>query len=354
MRCSAKARHSSLSSASAVALLGYLKAVILALFVCFLLFPPIASAQSAQPVLPKGDWRGPARPSIPGPGPAPGQTLSDYFKNLKSGPRAPKPANILVLGGGSGFRHDSISTAMAAIQRWGTETGAWNAEIRTDFELVNAGGGEPMNAGFQPTGLADFDAVVVVSAEGEWPLDQKQKAAFLDFVRVQGKGLVVIHAGLAANRKWPEYIDMIGAEQTGHPFNTLERVVRPFPIVREDGSFPAVSALPVKFVKQDELYVVRNWSRSDVNVLLRLDESRLDFSGIEDQVPPSHDIPIAWSKTYGAGRVFASSIGHTRESFSDPDVVTMYREAIKWVLGLTDGGIGPHPHPDERARRSTR
>ena len=96
---------------------------------------------------------------------------------------------------------------------------------------------------------------------------------------------------------------------------------------------------------QDELYVVRNWSRADVNVLLRLDESRLDFTGIEDQVPPDRDMPIAWAKTYGNGRVFASSIGHTRESFATPDVARMYSEAIKWVLGLTDGGIGPHRRP---------
>jgi uncharacterized protein len=354
MKTSVQTRLSTRLSATALIKLRHSKAFSVAILMGFSLVLPAASAPPAKSVLPKGDWNGPDRSPIPGPGPSANQSLSDYFKSLKTGPRSPKLANILVLGGGDGFRHDSISTAMAAIQRWGMETGAWDAEIRTDFKLINAGGGEPMNAGFQPTGLADFDAVVVVSAEGEWPLDEKQKTAFLDFVRAQGKGLVVIHAGLAANRNWPEYIDMIGGEQTGHPFNTLQRVVRPFPIVREDGSFPAVAALPIRFVKQDELYVVRNWSRNDVNVLLRLDESRLDFSGIEDQVPPSRDIPIAWSKVYGNGRVFASSIGHTRESFSDPDIEMMYREAIKWVLGLTDGGIGPHPHPDVELRRQAK
>ena len=36
---------------------------------------------------------------------------------------------------------------------------------------------------------------------------------------------------------------------------------------------------------------------------------------------------------YGKGRVFYSTLGHTPESFVDPDVKTMYLEAIKWALG---------------------
>jgi type 1 glutamine amidotransferase len=260
----------------------------------------------------KGTWHGPSRISLPGPGPSPGQSLANYFEALETGPRSPAPANVLVLGGSTGFHHDSISTAMASIHHWGQQTGAWHAELRTDFALVNAGGGGPMNAGFQPQGLGDFDAVIIVSAEGDWGLTTAQRASLLDFVSEAGKGLVVIHGGLAANRNWPEWIDMVGGEETGHPFNTLERPIMPFAVVNEDKDFPAVAALPSRFVLQDELYVVRNWSRDDVNVLLRLDESRLDFTGIEDQVPPDQDVPIAWSKTYGRGRVFASSIGHTR------------------------------------------
>jgi len=293
----------------------------------------------------KGSWQGPSHASLPGPGPRPGQSLDDYFTNLKTGPRHPARAHVLVLGGSAGFHHDSISTAMAAIYRWGQETGDWDAELRTDFDLINTGGGKPMNSGFQPKGLADFDAIVIAGGEGNWALGPAQKAALLAFVRDRGKGLVVIHGGVAANRTWRDYVDMIGAEQTGHPFNTLERVVRPFAIIKEDGSFPAVAGLPDRFVKQDELYVVRNWNRDDINVLLRLDERTLDFRGIEDQVPPDHDMPIAWSKKYGQGRVFASSLGHTRESFFDPDIAEMYTQAIKWALRLSDGGIGPHAKP---------
>ncbi|CAN7446707.1 ThuA domain-containing protein [Massilia sp. LjRoot122] len=291
----------------------------------------------------KGTWPGPSTMKLPGPGPAPGQSIEDYFLKLKTGPRSPTVKRVLVLGGARKFQHDSISTAMAGVHRWGRDSGLWEAELRTDFTLVNPAGGGPMNAGFQPKGLGDFDAVVVASADGDWQLSPLQKKALLDFVR-KGKGLVVMHGGLDANHDWPDYIDMVGAEQVGHPFNTVEQPIYPFPLRTENTAFPATAFFPARFVKQDELYTVRNWSREDIDVLLRIDETAVPTLGIENEVPSDHDMPVAWIKSYGNGRVFASSLGHTHEAYSDPEIVRMYSEAIKWALGLTHGPY-PRPHP---------
>jgi len=63
-------------------------------------------------------------------------------------------------------------------------------------------------------------------------------------------------------------------------------------------------------------------------------------------VRADRDIAIAWSKMYGKGRVFYSSLGHTREQIANPDVRTMYLEAIEWVLSLEDGSTTPHPKRD--------
>jgi uncharacterized protein len=43
---------------------------------------------------------------------------------------------------------------------------------------------------------------------------------------------------------------------------------------------------------------------------------------------------------YGKGRVFYSTLGHTEEAWADPDIRKMYFEAIKWVLGMTEGKHG--------------
>ena len=67
--------------------------------------------------------------------------------------------------------------------------------------------------------------------------------------------------------------------------------------------------------------------------LLRLDERKLDYATIRAVHRTDKDFAVAWSKMYGKGRVFYSTLGHTNESWDDPDIQKMYFEAIKWVLG---------------------
>jgi type 1 glutamine amidotransferase len=129
---------------------------------------------------------------------------------------------------------------------------------------------------------------------------------------------------------------MIGGWFDQHPWGTFQA-----PIVNEDPTFPATAHMPARMVKRDEIYQAKDWSRDKVHVLLRLDESKLDYNNprVHRQ---DHDFAVAWSKMYGKGRVFYSTLGHTNESWDDPDITKMYFEAIKWVLGMTDGPTAPH------------
>jgi type 1 glutamine amidotransferase len=47
---------------------------------------------------------------------------------------------------------------------------------------------------------------------------------------------------------------------------------------------------------------------------------------------------------YGTGRVFYSSFGHAAATWDNPAVATMYFEAIKWSLGLSDADVTPRPY----------
>ena len=112
----------------------------------------------------------------------------------------------------------------------------------------------------------------------------------------------------------------------------------------EDPNFPAVRHFPKEFVKRDEIYQAKSWSRDKVNVLLRLDASKLNLDN-----PRVHrqdkDFAVAWSKMYGKGRVFYSTLGHTQEAWDDPEIRKMYFEAIKWTLGMTEGSTASHSKP---------
>jgi hypothetical protein len=242
---------------------------------------------------------------------------------------------VLVIGQTKGFEHDSISATMVAVYEMGRDSGLWDTELRTDTELLTkkplANNGKNLNY---------FDLIVFASTTGELDMDAGQKADMLSFIHDDGKGFVGIHAALDTNYKWPEYGDMIGGWFDQHPWMTFEA-----PIVNEDPSFPAVRHFPHKFVKYDEIYQAKEWSRDKVNVLLSLDPNRLDYSNNPRVHRMDHDFAVAWSKMYGKGRVFYSTLGHTEESWQDPDVRTMYFEAIKWALGMTDGSTASHPRP---------
>ena len=244
--------------------------------------------------------------------------------------------HVLVIGQTKGFEHDSVSAAMATVYNLGKESGLWDTMLRTDTELLTKKEFKGNNA----KNLNYFDLIVFASTTSELDMDDSQKADMLSFIHDDGKGFVGIHAALDTNYKWPEYGEMIGGWFDQHPWMTFQA-----PIVNEDPDFPATRHFPKAFVKYDEIYQPKAWSRDKVNVLLSLDPSKLNYENNPRIHRMDHDFPVAWSKMYGKGRVFYSTLGHTEESWDDPDIRKMYFEAIRWTLGMTEGSVASHPHP---------
>jgi type 1 glutamine amidotransferase len=243
--------------------------------------------------------------------------------------------HVLVIGQTKGYEHESVSAAMVAVYEMDRDSGLWDTTIRTDAELLTK-----KDLKNNAKNLNYFDLLVFASTTGELEMDAEQKRDMLSFINADGKGFVGIHAALDTNFTWPEYGEMVGGWFDQHPWMTFNA-----PIINEDPNFPAVRHLPGAFVKYDEIYQPMDWSRDKVNVLLSLDPSKLDFDNNPRIHRTDHDFPVAWSKLYGKGRVFYSTLGHTEESWNDPDIRTMYFEAIKWALGMTEGSTASHPRP---------
>ncbi len=243
--------------------------------------------------------------------------------------------HVLVIGQTKGFEHDSISAIMAAIYNMGKQSGLWDTTMRTDCELITK-----KDLGRNAKNLDYFDVLVFASTTGELDMDASQKQDMMSFIKDDGKGFVGVHAALDTFYNWPEYGEMLGGWFDQHPWMTFNA-----PIVNEDPSFPAVRNFPAAFVKFDEIYQPKDWSRDKVNVLLSLDPTKLNYENNPRVHRTDHDFAVAWSKMYGKGRVFYSTIGHTEEAWEDPDVRTMYFEAIKWALRMTEGSTATHPRP---------
>jgi type 1 glutamine amidotransferase len=233
-------------------------------------------------------------------------------------------------------QHDSVSHALAVIERLGYESGLYDTYIRTDSNIISKNplmtDGKPASGG--PT-LANVDAIFFLGHR-EIQLDEKQKADLLSFVKDDGKGFVAGHTGSTAFESWPEFGEMLGARYDGHPWNTVYGSV-----INEDPAFPATKHFPALFNFTEEFYQAKAYSREKMRVLLRLDVSKLPPN------PELHsadgDFPVAWAKMYGKGRVFYSAFGHAAATWDNPDVYRMYFEALKWSLGLTEADTTPRP-----------
>ena len=101
-----------------------------------------------------------------------------------------------------------------------------------------------------------------------------------------------------------------------------------------------MQSFPASLVLRDEHHQLKDFSRSKVRVLARLDPGSVDL-----KAPLVHrkdgDFPVAWAKSHGKGRVFYSTLGHLPESWDHQAVQRMYFEAIRWALRLTDGDATP-------------
>jgi hypothetical protein len=69
--------------------------------------------------------------------------------------------------------------------------------------------------------------------------------------------------------------------------------------------------------------------------------AHIDPASVDLKQPLVHrtdrDFPVAWAKSYGAGRVFYSTLGHEPELWDTPFVQQMYFNAIRWAVRLVDG-----------------
>jgi type 1 glutamine amidotransferase len=246
---------------------------------------------------------------------------------------APAKKRLLAIGEEKGYRHESVSHALATIERLGRESGLWDTTIRTDTEALTK-----KKLEYNAKNLNDFDAVLFYTG-GTLEMDDQKKADFLSFVHDDGKGFIGIHSAAITFTDWPEYGDMIGGYYDEHPWGTFDA-----PILVEDPAFPGMRQWPAAFVFKDEIYQIRNFSRDKVRVLMRLDANKLDLSNSRVH-RKDRDFAVTWAKMYGKGRVYYSTLGHPVENWDRPEMQTMYLEAIKWAMGLADADVTPRPAP---------
>lgn len=240
---------------------------------------------------------------------------------------------LLVIGQSKGYEHDSISTAMATLYEIGRRSHQWETFFRTDCAAITK---KPRKWGAK--NLDAFDAVAFFT-DGELDMDDSQKADLLSFVRDDGKGFIGIHSAAITFLAWPDYGKMLGGTFDGHPWGVFEA-----PLVVEDPEFPGVRHLPRAFTLRDEIYQIKDFSRENVRVLLRLDSGKIDLfrKGVRRT---DQDFAVVWARNYGKGRVLYNGLGHQEAVWERPDIQKMWLDLVRWAMGEVPANATPRPAP---------
>jgi type 1 glutamine amidotransferase len=138
-----------------------------------------------------------------------------------------------------------------------------------------------------------------------------------------GGGVLGAHSATDTYHDEPRYIDMIGAESRTHG-DQAQADLRV-----DNRSHPATSTLGSRWFVFDEIYHFTDNNRGRVEVLLSLQRQPADGLPGASQLT---DMPIAWTKTYGTGRVFYTALGHRGEVWESTAFRQHLRGAINWVL----------------------
>lgn len=230
-----------------------------------------------------------------------------------------QPRKVLVFYRTEGFVHKSIPFGNEALKKLGESTGAYTAVVSDDMAM------------FDPENLKQFDAVIFQNTTKLAFEKPEQRQALLDFV-ASGKGVAGIHAASDNFPTWPDGQALIGGLFHSHPWGAGDLVA----VKLDEPSHPVNAGFGKEgFWLKEEIYqIVGPYGRDKQRVLTSLDMSKPSNSRPPEKlVRKDNDFPISWVKPAGKGRVFYSSLGHNKDIFFVPQILSHFLDGIQYALG---------------------
>ncbi|MBZ5556327.1 MAG: ThuA domain-containing protein [Acidobacteriia bacterium] len=205
--------------------------------------------------------------------------------------------------------------------------------------------------------LAQFDGLMLMT-NGNLPLTLDQKKAIVDYVRA-GHALVGVHCATLTLYDYPEFGEVIGGyyrrsivptTRIGQSNIGVLKVEDPnnpatkflggnWPLAEEFYQFGTAvwdASKPTENISQvGRLHIPMAFTRDRVHVLLSLDTEKMDLTGLGPEIVKGGDYPQAWTRSFGTGRVFYTTLGHRDDIWSnDPVFRAHVNGGIRWALGL--------------------
>ncbi|MGQ9730156.1 MAG: ThuA domain-containing protein [Candidatus Zipacnadales bacterium] len=154
--------------------------------------------------------------------------------------------------------------------------------------------------------LEPYDLIVFYYTVGE--ITDGQKNGLLNWV-ASGKGYVGIHSAADSFRECPEYRAMVGGWFVTHPH------FRQYQVSILDPQHPITEGLD-EFMVEDEQYVTDYDPRNHILATAL-------YKGVA--------MPVAWTKSWGKGRVFYLALGHNPEACQHETFQLLLKRGCLWA-----------------------
>ena len=246
------------------------------------------------------------------------EEIGNISRAIPDGIMPRKKHKVLVFSKAFTYYHSSIAVAKEMAKQMGEKTGLFDADFTDDPKDLSA------------ENLKNYDTVYLNNSTSieRGLTTEKMRKEFLEFVR-NGGGVVAIHA--ATDGGWPGYTDMIGGNFDGHPWGHEGT----YCLCNEDLNHSVVKGIfdgNKSFKINDELYQYKDFNREKVRVLLSIDMSKFQ-NHRGGRKREDNDYAMAWVKEFGKGRVFVSSPGHNHPIYWNKDILKMWYQGFRFVLG---------------------
>jgi cytochrome c len=214
----------------------------------------------------------------------------------------------------AGFRHDSITGAVAALQALASERG---------IEVTHTEDA----AAFTDPGLSGYQVVVFLLTTGD-VLSPAEESGLQAYVR-QGGGFVGIHSASDTEHGWPWYGDLVGAFFVSHS------TIQPGMVRVADRRHASTRDLPSVLTRTDEWYDFDRNPRDVVHVLASVSERSYQGGRM------GSDHPVSWCHRFQGGRSWYTAMGHTEGTYAEAAFLDHLAGGLDWAAGAVPGNCSP-------------
>jgi len=166
--------------------------------------------------------------------------------------------------------------------------------------------------------MSSIDLVIQVFTMSQ--ITKEQEAGLLEAIRDNGTGMAGWHGGMGDSfRNNVDYQFMVGGQWVQHPGNTVD-----YDVHITDKNDDITKGLKDFHMKSEQYYM-----HVDPNVKVL---ATTKFNGAVNSWIDGAVLPVTWKKSFGKGRVFYTSLGHSVEHITAvPEAIEMLKRGIKWA-----------------------